>query len=147
MGKKTKCYASYWSINILFAVNIVVFYATLALLYILLVQFVDVTEGYRLHFHNNLLQWKYINIIHNISLKGVPEGDPKSEFIQVMAWYSTGDKLLPELILTQLTSAYMDGLVQERRNSIADALELRISCTNPLNYEDFINRSKYLRHG
>ena len=27
-----------------------------------------------------------------------------------------------------------DGLVQERRNSIANALELRLSCTNPLNY-------------
>ena len=25
----------------------------------------------------------------------------------------------------------IDGLVQERRNSIADALELRLSCTNP----------------
>ena len=26
---------------------------------------------------------------------------------------------------------YFDGLVQERRNSIANALELRLSCTNP----------------
>ena len=26
---------------------------------------------------------------------------------------------------------YLDGLVQERRNSIANALELRLSCTNP----------------
>ena len=25
----------------------------------------------------------------------------------------------------------MDGLVQERRNSIVNAVELRISCTNP----------------
>ena len=25
----------------------------------------------------------------------------------------------------------MEGLVQERRNSIANALELRLSCTNP----------------
>ena len=25
----------------------------------------------------------------------------------------------------------IDGLVQERRNSIANALELRLSCTNP----------------
>ena len=29
------------------------------------------------------------------------------------------------------TEAYIDGLVQERRNSIANALELRLSCTNP----------------
>ena len=27
--------------------------------------------------------------------------------------------------------AYIDGLMQERRNSIANALELRLSCTNP----------------
>ena len=26
---------------------------------------------------------------------------------------------------------HFDGLVQERRNSIANALELRLSCTNP----------------
>ena len=26
-----------------------------------------------------------------------------------------------------------DGLLQERRNSIANALELRLSCTNPSN--------------
>ena len=26
---------------------------------------------------------------------------------------------------------YIDGLVQEKRNSIANALELRLSCTNP----------------
>ena len=29
-------------------------------------------------------------------------------------------------------SLHIDGLVQERRNSIANALELRLSCTNPL---------------
>ena len=28
-------------------------------------------------------------------------------------------------------SVYIDGLVQERRNSIANALDLRLSCTNP----------------
>ena len=27
---------------------------------------------------------------------------------------------------------HIEGLMQERRNSIADALELRLSCTNPL---------------
>ena len=27
---------------------------------------------------------------------------------------------------------YIDGLVQERRKSIANALELRLSCTNPI---------------
>ena len=32
----------------------------------------------------------------------------------------------------ELDKLYLDGLVQERRNSIANALELRLSCTNPL---------------
>ena len=33
---------------------------------------------------------------------------------------------------TKLTiSHHYDGLMQERRNSIANALELRLSCTNP----------------
>ena len=31
----------------------------------------------------------------------------------------------------QSNQHYVDGLVQERRNSIANALELRLSCTNP----------------
>ena len=31
----------------------------------------------------------------------------------------------------KITHSYIDGLVQERRNSIANALELRLSCTNP----------------
>ena len=30
---------------------------------------------------------------------------------------------------------HIDGLVQERRNSIANALELRLSCTNPSIFE------------
>ena len=29
---------------------------------------------------------------------------------------------------------YIDGLMQERRNSIANTLELRLSCTNPWIY-------------
>ena len=32
------------------------------------------------------------------------------------------------------TNIYIDGSMQERRNSIANALELRISCTNPSIY-------------
>ena len=32
------------------------------------------------------------------------------------------------------TDAYIDGLAQERCNSIANALELRLSWTNPLIY-------------
>ena len=36
--------------------------------------------------------------------------------------------------MTMNIDAYIDGLVQERRNSIATALELRLSCTNPSIY-------------
>ena len=32
---------------------------------------------------------------------------------------------------TTLQPAYRDGLLQKRRNSIANALVLRLSCTNP----------------
>ena len=38
------------------------------------------------------------------------------------------------LILAPLDSLHIDGLMQERRNSIAYALELRLSCTNPSIY-------------
>ena len=33
--------------------------------------------------------------------------------------------------IDQIFTVHIDGLVQERRNSIANALELRLSCTNP----------------
>ena len=33
-----------------------------------------------------------------------------------------------------LSVDHIDGLAQERHNSIANALELRLSCTNPLIY-------------
>ena len=32
----------------------------------------------------------------------------------------------------------IDGLVQERRNSIANALELRLSCTNPSKFNPMV---------
>ena len=35
---------------------------------------------------------------------------------------------------------HIDGLVQERRNSIANALELRLSCTNPSMHRNFHNK-------
>ena len=44
-----------------------------------------------------------------ISLKLVPRSpiDNKPEFVQVMAWRQTGDKPLPEPMMTQFTGAYM----------------------------------------
>ena len=34
---------------------------------------------------------------------------------------------------------HVDGLVQERRNSISNALELRLSCTNPSKWKHFLH--------
>ena len=44
-----------------------------------------------------------------ISLKFVPKGpiDYKSALVQVMAWHRTGEKPLPESMLTQITNAYI----------------------------------------
>ena len=48
-------------------------------------------------------------ILIKISLKFVPRSwiNNKPALVQVMAWPRTGDKPLPELMLTQLTDAYM----------------------------------------
>ena len=44
-----------------------------------------------------------------ISLKFLPRSpvDNKPLFVQVLAWRRTGDKPLPQSMLTQLTDAYM----------------------------------------
>ena len=44
-----------------------------------------------------------------ISLKFVPKGtiDNKSALVQVMDWRRTGDKPLPEPMMTQFTDTYM----------------------------------------
>ena len=41
-------------------------------------------------------------------LRFFPKGpiDNKSTLVQVMAWHQTGDKLLPEPLLTQFTDTY-----------------------------------------
>ena len=48
-------------------------------------------------------------ILIQISLKFIPRGpvDIKPALVQVMAWRQTGDKPLPEPMLTQYTDAYM----------------------------------------
>ena len=45
----------------------------------------------------------------HVSLKIVPRSpiDSKSALVRVMAWRRTGDKLLPEPMMTQFTDAYM----------------------------------------
>ena len=52
---------------------------------------------------------EYDKIQIPISLKFVPRSpiDNKSALVQVMAWRRTGDKSLPELMLTQFTDTHM----------------------------------------
>ena len=52
---------------------------------------------------------KNVRIFIQISLKFVPNGpiDNKSALVQVMAWRRTGDKPLPEPMMTQFIDAYM----------------------------------------
>ena len=56
-----------------------------------------------------------------------------------------------KLRIKHSNALYINGLLQERRNSIANALELRLSCTNPsILYRSFVLycavNSFYLRH-
>ena len=46
-----------------------------------------------------------------ISLKFIPKGpiDYKLALVQVVAWHRTGEKPLPESMLTQFTDAYIYG--------------------------------------
>ena len=62
---------------------------------------------------NGILKCIFLNenvrILIVISLKCVPKGpiDNNSALVQVMAWLRTGDKPLPEPMVTQFTDAYM----------------------------------------
>ena len=61
---------------------------------------------------DNILKCIFLNedgkILFQISLKLVPRSpiDNKPALVQVMAWCRTGDKPLPEPMLTQFTDAY-----------------------------------------
>ena len=48
-------------------------------------------------------------ILVHISLKYIPRGpiDKKATFVQIMTWRRTGDKPLPEPMMTQFIDAYM----------------------------------------
>ena len=65
------------------------------------------------HFADDIFKRLLMNeklcISIRISLKFVPKGpiDNKSALVQVMAWCRTGNKLLPEPMMSQFTDAYM----------------------------------------
>ena len=62
---------------------------------------------------DDIFKWIFLNensrIPIQISLKFVPKSpiDNKSALVQVMAWCWTGDKPLPEPMMTQFNDAYM----------------------------------------
>ena len=62
----------------------------------------------RQHFQMQFHKWKVFNFNKN-SLNFVPEGpiDNKSSLVQIMAWHRTGDKPLPEPMMTQFNDTYM----------------------------------------
>ena len=47
------------------------------------------------------------------------------------------------VLYLQYEANHVDGLVQERRNSIANALELHLSCTNPSMWQQPASRSSW----
>ena len=59
--------------------------------------------------YKRILWMKIFFISIRISMKFDPKGpiDNKAALFQVMAWCRTGDKPLPEPVLTQFTYAYM----------------------------------------
>ena len=65
------------------------------------------------HFSDDIFKRIFLNenvrIVIEIPHKFIPNGpiDNKSALVQVMAWRRTGDKPLPEPMLTQFTDAYM----------------------------------------
>ena len=65
------------------------------------------------HFADDVFQCIFMNekfcILIQISLKSAPKGQigNNSSLVHVMTWRRTGDKPLPEPMLTQLTYAYM----------------------------------------
>ena len=62
---------------------------------------------------DDIFKWIFMNangrILIRISLKYVPKSpiENKPALVQVMAWRRTGDKPLPEPMMTQFTDAYM----------------------------------------
>ena len=58
---------------------------------------------------NRIFMNENVWILIKISLKFVPKGpiDTKPALVQVMTWCQTGDKPLPEPMLTQFIDVYM----------------------------------------
>ena len=60
--------------------------------------------------------------------------DLNSNILPLVEYLKLGKNITISMPDTLCYRDYMDGLVQERRNSSALAMELRLSCTKPLIY-------------
>ena len=95
--------------------NGIIFLASPALKFVFLINHVVAGEATFVYLNSadDIFRCIFVNekfcILIQISLKFVPKGqiDYKSALFQVMAWRRTGDKPLPEPMLTQFTGAYM----------------------------------------
>ena len=63
---------------------------------------------------------------------------PRPLLCRLFQWVGLVFALDPRLNSPSSYQAYVDGLVQDRRNSIADALDVRLSCYKSLDVMLFI---------
>ena len=110
-----KSYHKFSEFNLFFIHPILIWFDELIHLYSIYISSMNIEfhlwyENYRRHFQI-YLQWSvWISITTcTISLKFIPKGpiDYKSALVQVVAWHRTGEKPLPESMLTQFTDAYI----------------------------------------
>ena len=84
--------------------------------------FVSATPTFHLHFIR--IQFlKFLGIFISTMDQNTDRGSFTLTIQQV--------KLQPKFNPSSVCMVYIEGLMQERRNPIANALELRLSCTNP----------------
>ena len=96
------------------------------------------------HFTDGLFKWIFMNekfcILNQISPKFPPKGsiDNKSILVQIIAWCQTGDKPLPEPILTQFLNAYIRLLreMSERRHASMNVAGRLSLCYATLHWHD-----------
>ena len=84
----------------------------------------------RLHLVNKTLpetKQKQTNMPSLFLTHGYKEIDPVKECYPVGHYWNC---YFGALSFSKFTAIHFDGFMQERRNSIANALELRLSCTN-----------------
>ena len=66
-----------------------------------------------------------------IACSGIQQRNTKAALYWSFVRGTIGDRWIPHTGPVTLKDVYIDGLEQERNNPIANALELRLSCTNP----------------